>query len=96
MKEKEIEVPVLNSVHSPGQEVTVLFRESEGMKALFWGYLFPFILVLSTLILFYETTGKEALAGLAALGVLIPYYITLYFFRHSLKRVFNFELEKID
>lgn len=73
-----------------------MFRESEGVKALFYGYLLPFILVLFALILSFETTGNEALAGLSALGILIPYYIILYFFRHSLKRAFNFELEKID
>lgn len=96
LKEKEIEVPAINSGYFPGEEVTVLFRESEGVKALFYGYLLPFILVLFALILSFETTGNEALAGLSALGILIPYYIILHFFRHSLKRAFNFELEKID
>ena len=66
------------------------------MKALFYGYLLPFVLMLTSLILFYETTGNEAVAGLVALSILIPYYIVLYFFRNTLKRAFKFELEKID
>jgi sigma-E factor negative regulatory protein RseC len=94
-QEKEIEIPYWTSKYSPGQEVTVLFRESAGFKALFYGYILPFVLVMFTLILIFEVTGNEALAGLLALGILIPYYITLYFFRHYLKKVFKFELEEI-
>lgn len=94
-QEKDIEIPFVDANYSPGQEVTVLFRESAGFKALFYGYILPFILVMFTLIFVFETTGNEAWAGLIALGILIPYYITLYFFRHYLKKVFKFELEKI-
>lgn len=93
-QEKEIEIPYLSPKHSPGQEVTVLFREAAGFTALFYGYIFPFLLVLLVLILVFEITGNEAIAGLSALGILIPYYITLYFFRHYLKKVFKFELEE--
>lgn len=94
-QEKEIEIPYLNSKYPPGQEVTVLFRESAGFTALFYGYILPFVIVLFTLILIFATTSNEALAGLSALGILVPYYITLYFFRHYLKKVFKFELEEI-
>ncbi len=93
-QEKEIEIPCLNPKYSPGQEVTVLFRESAGFTALFYGYILPFLLVMLVLIVLFETTSNEAIAGLAALGILIPYYITLYFFRHYLKKVFKFELEE--
>jgi positive regulator of sigma E activity len=93
-QEKEIEIPYLNPKQQPGKEVTVLFRESAGFTALFYGYILPFILVMFTLIIVFETTGNEAWAGLIALGILGPYYITLYFFRHYLKKVFKFELEE--
>lgn len=94
-QEKEIEIPYLNPKYPQGQEVTVLFRESAGFTALFYGYILPFVIVLFTLILVFATTSNEALAGLSALGILVPYYITLYFFRHYLKKVFKFELEEI-
>ena len=94
-REKEIEIPYLNPKYPTGKEVTVLFRESAGFTALFYGYILPFIIVLFTLILVFTTTNNEALAGLSALGILVPYYITLYFFRHYLKKVFKFELEEI-
>jgi positive regulator of sigma E activity len=93
-EDKEIDVSFVNGVYHPGQEVTVLFRESAGFKALFYGYLLPFTLVLLMLIILFSTTNNELISGLLALGILIPYYITLYFFRDKLKRMFIFELEE--
>jgi positive regulator of sigma E activity len=96
MKEKEIEIPCTGINYSTGQEVTVVMRELSGFKALFYGYILPFILVLATLIIVYAITGSEALSGLISLGILVPYYITLYFLRDYLKKVFKFELEGIN
>ncbi len=93
LKEKEIEIPFYESDYSAGDEVTVLFKESAGFSALFFGYIFPFLIVLFTLIIVFYVTGNEAVSGLLALGMLIPYYITLYFLRHYLKKVFKFELQ---
>ncbi|MBN1987155.1 MAG: SoxR reducing system RseC family protein [Prolixibacteraceae bacterium] len=93
-QDKEIEITTYQNVYSPGQEVTVLFQESKGFAALFYGYLFPFIIVLLTLITASAFTKNELFSGLLSLGILIPYYITLYFFRHLLKKVFKFEVEE--
>ncbi len=93
-EDKEVEIAYVKGTFRVGQEVTVLFRESAGFKALFYGYLFPFILVLMVLIILFSTTNNELLSGLLAIGILIPYYITLYFFRDKLKRMFKFELEE--
>ena len=93
-QDKEIEIANVGQFYSPGQEVTVVFKESQGFTALFYGYILPFILVLSTLIFAVSLTKNELIGGLLALGILIPYYITLYFFRHLLKKVFKFEVEE--
>ncbi|WP_172594536.1 SoxR reducing system RseC family protein [Mariniphaga sediminis] len=93
-QEKEIEIPSKGMHYSTGQEVTVLFHESAGFKALFYGYLLPFLIVFLTLIITFFGTNNEILAGLIALGTLVPYYTTLYFFRHYLKKVFKFEVEE--
>lgn len=93
-KEKDVEITMPHSAYSPGEEVTVLFQESAGFKALFFGYILPFILVLTVLIVIFSVLNHEILAGLLALGILIPYYITLYFFREKLKKVFKFEVEE--
>ena len=93
-QDKEIEIENFTKQYSPGQEVTVLFKESQGFTALFFGYVFPFILVLLVLILASEITHNELASGLFALAILIPYYVTIYFFRHLFKKVFKFEVEE--
>lgn len=93
-QDKEIEIENFAKQYSPGQEVTVLFKESQGFTALFFGYVFPFILVLMVLIVASEITHNELTSGLLALAILIPYYVTLYFFRHLFKKVFKFEVEE--
>jgi positive regulator of sigma E activity len=95
-QDKEIEINNFSKSFVQGQEVTVVFQESKGFTALFYGYVLPFILFLSTLIITLSISNNELLAGLLSLAILIPYYITLYFFRHLLKKVFNFEVEEIN
>ena len=95
-QDKEIEIAHFTKKYSPGQEVTILFRESQGFAALFYGYVLPFMLVLATLIVMTSISDNELLGGLLSLAILIPYYITLYFLRHLLKKVFKFELEEIN
>jgi sigma-E factor negative regulatory protein RseC len=96
VQEKEIDLIPNGRNYSPGQEITVLLKEAQGFKALFYGYVLPFLLVLFTLVITFSVTNKEGLAGLLSLGILIPYYITLYFFRNNLKKVFKFEVEEIS
>jgi sigma-E factor negative regulatory protein RseC len=93
-QDKEIEISHFSGKYTPGQQVTVVFQQSQGYSAIFWSYILPFITVFITLITAVSLTGNELIGGLLALAVLIPYYITLYFFRHSLKKVFKFEVEE--
>jgi positive regulator of sigma E activity len=94
VKEKEISIDNHHGHYTPGQEVSVVFRESLGFQALIYGYVLPFFAVLIVLVSLYSITNNEVTAGLSALGILIPYYITLYFFRGFLKKIFKFELEE--
>ncbi len=95
-QDKEIEISTFRKSYSPGQEVTIVFKESQGFTALFFGYILPFVFVLSTLIVVLSVSHNELIGGLSALAILIPYYTTLYFFRHLLKKVFKFEVEEIN
>jgi positive regulator of sigma E activity len=96
LQEKEIEIAEFRNKYSPGQEVTVVFQESKGFTALFYGYILPFIIVLFTLVVAISVTNNELFSGLLSLVILIPYYVLLYFFRHQLKKVFKFEVEEIN
>jgi len=95
-QDKEIEVSEFSGTFKPGQEITVIFKESKGFTALLWGYVIPFLVVLLTLIVSLEITHNELIAGLISLGILIPYYTTLYFLRQHLKKIFKFEVEEIS
>lgn len=95
-QEKEIEITGFSKNYHNNEEVTILFKESYGFKALFFGYLMPFLLLVITLIAAINLTQNEGLSGLISLGVLIPYYTTLYFFRDHLKKIFKFEIEEIS
>jgi sigma-E factor negative regulatory protein RseC len=93
-QDKEIEIVNTAGTYKPGEQVTVVFKESQGFAALMYGYILPFLLVLFTLIIAVSISKNELIGGLLALAILIPYYTTLYFFRHLLKKVFKFELEE--
>ncbi len=95
-QEKEIEITHFSQNYHPGQEVIILFREEQGFTALWFGYLMPFLLVLITLIIAVSLIKNELISGLLSLAILIPYYITLYFFRPYLKKVFKFEVEEMN
>lgn len=80
---------------SIGEEVNVIAEESIGFKALFYGYLLPFIFVISTLIITSFFTDNEAIIGLLSLVVLVPYYFILSFYKGKLKKIFTFRIQKI-
>ena len=96
LQEKEIKITTFRKNYTPGTMVTVIFRESSGMKALFIGYVLPFLILLTTLIIAIEVTGNEIYGGLIALAMLVPYYFALYFSKDKLKKIFTFELDETN
>lgn len=85
---KEIEISNPTSLFNMGEEVTVVMKKHLGMQAVFWAYLFPFTLLI--LVLF--TTASflpQWQAGLLALAVLLPYYITLRATKSWFKKAFE-------
>ncbi len=92
--EKEVEVASRGKNYIPGNEVTLLLKESLGYRAAFLGYLLPFIVLIVFLLAGYEILGSELAGGFISLAAVGLYFITLYFFRRHLKKVFNFELEE--
>lgn len=94
MKDKiiEIESPKEHSF-KPGDKVEVRMAQSAGTWAVFLGYITPFIILISTLLI-ASLYVNEGIAGLLALASLLPYFIILYIFRKKLKRQFRFYLVK--
>ncbi len=92
-KEKMIRVEVGNpSLYHVGDKVTVATATSMGLRASLYAYLLPLLLMVATLVIVERATGKEALAALSAIGVLIPYYIGLYLMRDRMGKQLRFEI----
>ncbi|HKL07707.1 MAG TPA: SoxR reducing system RseC family protein [Bacteroidales bacterium] len=96
LQEKVVDVFDHSNQYQIGETVHIVLRQSLGFKALWLGYVFPFLLVLSLLIILSITTGNEVISGVGALFVLIPYYTTLYFNKDKVRKQFTFTLHKID
>ena len=70
------------------QPVEVVLKKDLGQKAVFWAYIFPFLLMLATLVtssLFLE----EWMAGLLSLLILVPYYAMIYALKNYFKKTFR-------
>ena len=96
IKDKEVEISNFSSSFHVGQQVIITGHSSQGFKALFLGYLLPFILVISTLVISNLITNNEGLSGILALGILVPYYFVLFLFRDRMKKSFEFNIKPIQ
>ena len=94
IKEKIIEVDHFGGVLKIGEMVNVSLKESAGFKALFIGYILPFLILFTTLIVMTETTDNQLIAGLVALSTLVPYYFALYLLQNVIKKEFSFFINK--
>ena len=93
MEEKIIDVT--NTPHlkvTRGQEVQVAMKKNLGPKAVWVGYVYPFLLVLVGLIVFSRILPSEGTVGLVSLSLLVPYYGLLYLMRNKLQKTFVFEI----
>jgi sigma-E factor negative regulatory protein RseC len=92
-QDKLVEVNQPAGAHfKAGDRVKVALTRSQGNLAVLYGYLLPFLILIITLLLaslFFE----EMWAGIAALLILLPYYLVLYAFRGRFKKSFHFMIE---
>jgi sigma-E factor negative regulatory protein RseC len=93
-KEKFLRVKAGPSSYNPGEKVSVILAQSLGFRALFLGYVLPFLLVLMALLISSAAGVSELVAGLTSLAVLPPYYIGLKVYRGRLDKKFEFFLQK--
>lgn len=93
--DKEIEV--VNSFQSfkINEPVDVLLKRELGLKAVFWAYVFPFILMMIVLV----TTSfffKEWIAGVLSLLILVPYYVMLFVLKDKFQKAFQLSILKFN
>jgi sigma-E factor negative regulatory protein RseC len=77
-----------------GDHVGIIITRSMGNKAILLGYLVPFLLLISTLIVLNLLGAKEWLSGLLSLASLVPYFILLYLLRNRLRKTFTLSARK--
>lgn len=91
--DKQLTVPVGTQDVQAGQQVTLNLRKGLGLKAVFWAYVFPFVLMVLTLVVCSVWTS-ELVAGLASMAVLLPYYLLLAYLTPVFKKKFQVSLSK--
>lgn len=94
MEEKTIEIKNHEELgYKVGEQITVYMKKSLGTWAVMFGYFFPFLLVVFSLITLILITGNEGLSGLISLGLLLPYYFALHKLKDKFSRTFEFSLK---
>jgi sigma-E factor negative regulatory protein RseC len=94
MENKEIEVYDTSGKFEEGEEVNILLQQSLGFRALLFGYVIPFILVLVALFIINAFTSNEVIIGVGAIGILVPYYLIIYYLKDRFEKVFSFNIQK--
>jgi len=82
--------------YSVNEEVIVSIKQTLGIKAVFYVYVLPFLLVMITLIALIQSGISELFSGLMSLAVLAVYYFVLYLLRRKIEKEINFTIEKSD
>jgi sigma-E factor negative regulatory protein RseC len=80
------------SMFSINDSVIIEMKQSLGTWAVLLGYVFPFLLVVSSLIILTNTELDQGIAGLISLSLLIPYYLVIYSFCNYIGSKFNYDI----
>lgn len=93
-KEKVIDVRLPERIenYQIGQSVTVKMKQSSGVWAILFGYVFPFVAVVLALIVLTSLQFDQGLAGVLSISILIPYYFVIYLSRNLFKKRFDHSL----
>ena len=79
-----------------GEAVEVHTDQVMGLKAVFFAYMLPFLLVLTALLILLQTGSREVVAGTVSLCILGIYYLVLYLFRSKLSKEIVFKIKKLN
>ena len=79
-----------------GEAVEVHTDQVMGLKAVFFAYMLPFLLVLTALLILLQTGSREVVAGTVSLCILGTYYLVLYLFRSKLSKEIVFKIKKLN
>lgn len=78
--------------YAVGQQVNVMMQQKSGFWAVFYAYVLPLILVLSTLIIGSLINMNELTIGIFSIIILFPYYFLLWHLRNDFLQKFDFKI----
>lgn len=78
-----------------GEKVRLTMSVEHGFIALFYGYMLPLLLLLTTLFAVFWLTDSETRAGIYSIIILIPYYFVLFWLQKYLKKHFRFKISRL-
>ena len=94
VRENEVEVMASDaSVYRLGDDVWVMCEISVGRRAVWWAFVFPFLILLASLCLFLSLDCGELWAAMFSLFLLVPYYYIMWLFRKRLEKHFSFSVQ---
>jgi len=76
-----------------GDYVTLEMETSLGIKAVMMGYIYPFMILLASLIVSTIINLEEGVAALISVGLMVPYYAILYLRKDKMKKYFTFRIK---
>lgn len=78
-----------------GEAVVVSTSSHSAGKALLLGFGYPLLLLLAMIAILLGGGFNEGIAALAAIGVLIPYYIIIWLLRKPISESIAFSIEEV-
>lgn len=94
--EKIIEVKKPSGQYKVGEQVVVSMSNGLGARATLFGYLFPFVLLIVSLITLDSLGVAELTNGLFSIGVLVPYFFVLWVLRKKFEKRFVFGIQSMN
>lgn len=94
-EEKVMTVPTGGGSFRSGEQVRVSIARRTGLRAVAFGYFYPFLVLMAILIILTAAGLSELQAGIWSLASLVPYYLVIYLLRDRISNAFTFKLEKL-
>jgi sigma-E factor negative regulatory protein RseC len=77
-----------------GDTVSITISRKMGNRAVLLGYLVPFLILITALLILNHFGIREWLSGLIAISLLIPYFFIIYLLRDILRKKFSISARK--
>lgn len=85
-----------SSMFSIGEEVEVVMRQTMGLKAVLFSYVYPLIILMILLLSLPRLNINELFSALLAVLAVAAYYLFLYLCRDRIAKSFIFTIAKLN